>query len=57
MDTCERDPVDIDQLHELLRDVPTGIITHEPERTEPGTDHIWPEVSENPREPISTPTP
>ena len=25
--------------------MPTGILTHEPERAEPGAEHVWPEVS------------
>jgi hypothetical protein len=50
MDTLVRDRVDIDHLEdadELPWDVPTGILTHEPERAEPGAEHIWPEVSGN----------
>jgi hypothetical protein len=46
MDTSERDPVEIDQLrHANELDVPTGIITHEPERAEPGAERVWPQAS------------
>jgi hypothetical protein len=50
MDTLVREPVDTDQLldaDELLWDVPTGILVHEPDRAEPGAEHVWPEVSGN----------
>lgn len=48
MDTLVQERVDIQNAQdadELLWDVPTGILTHEPERAEPGAEHVWPEVS------------
>ncbi len=50
MDTLLREPDEITRwsgADELLWDVPTGILTHEPERAEPGAEHVWPEVSGN----------
>ena len=48
MDSLVRDRHDIDDfqdVEELLWDVPTGILTHEPERAEPGAENVWPDVA------------
>jgi hypothetical protein len=48
MDTLLREPDDIantQDADELLWDVPTGILTHEPERADPAAKHVWPEAS------------
>lgn len=48
MDTLLREPDDIVQARdadEPLWDTPTGILTHEPERADPGAEHVWPEVA------------
>ena len=50
MDTLLREPDDIahsQKSDELSWDAPTGILTHEPERAEPGAEHVWPEVTGN----------
>lgn len=50
MDTLLREPDDIahsQKSDELSWDAPTGILTHEPERAEPGAKHVWPEVTGN----------
>ena len=48
MDTVLRDPLETTEwpaFDEALFEVPTGILSHEPERAEPGAEHVWPEVS------------
>ena len=48
MDTLLRDPQETiasQELDRFLSEVPTGILTHEPERADPGAEHVWPEVS------------
>ena len=48
MDTSLRDSLeatDGQEFDELLLEVPTGILSHEPTRADPGAEHVWPEVS------------
>jgi hypothetical protein len=48
MDTSLRDSLeatDWQEFDELLLEVPTGILSHEPTRADPGADYVWPEVS------------
>jgi hypothetical protein len=37
--------VEKEESEELLLAAPTGILTHLPERAEPGARHVWPEVT------------
>jgi len=52
MDTLTRDVELLDDAEprdsdELVWDVPTGILLHEPRQAESGAEHVWPEVSGN----------